>query len=257
MYGNLSDSLINLKEEEINYNDQASLETFENQMGFTNSMRQTFIPLEESWLNDTILNMSSYPGELYPFSYTEMALLNSNGEVKIGNSFLVLSADGYVEFTDGDTSKLIQYRNGDTTVLSTQNVKYYFHEASSSCSGWKNQYYIIHESTKEHAIVHLHFHAYPWKGVSEAQITSYKYKNGKFKKYRTQLGVKNGSVFYCKDCMEIIFGQSTPFKRKKAKSLSQHVANWSGLSGNRAKNNVSVCGLFEYYELEFSRTLEW
>jgi hypothetical protein len=95
------------------------------------------------------------------------------------------------------------------------------------------------------------------EGVSDAKITAFKYKNGKFKKYRTQLGVKNGSQFFCKDCFEVIFAQQKPFKRKKAKSLSQQVANWSGLSGNRAKKNESVCGLFEYYDQEFARTLTW
>jgi len=256
-WGHLSDSLLNAKEEELSYDEQVPISDFVTQMGFTNSMRDTYIPLEESWLNDTILDMATNPGNIYPFSPSEMALLNSYGEVKIGNSFIVLSDKGYVEFTDCDTTKLLQYRGGDTTVLSSQNVKYFFHESSGSCTSWKGQYYIVYENTKEHAIVHLHFRAYPWKGVSMAQITSYKFKNGKFIKYRTQLGVKNGSQFFCKDCFEVIFSQQKPFTRKKTKSLPQYIANWSGLSGNRAKKNESVCGLFEYYDQEFARTLTW
>ncbi len=258
-YGYLDDEALNDKEEEIGFNDQLPLIEFENQLGFQNSMRKAFVIAEKEWLNNEVLDPATDPSNTYVFGNAEMALLNEGGEVKIGKSLLKLTKDGFVEITDGDMNKLVRFDNGDMSVLDEPNVKTNLDEASRSanCKSWKGEDNTDKYSSDKKVIKHEHFHAYPWKGTSEAQITSYKKRGSGWVKYRMNLGVANQSYFYDNDCGSIESLGWTGWKRKKKKSISQHFASRGAFPAYRAKNNVSVIGFFEYAGKSNYDVLSW
>ena len=259
-YGNLNDSLLNEKEEEINYNDQQPLIDFENSLNFTNSMRQTYVVDEENWLNHDTLDFSSDPENIYVFENEEMSMLNVDGEVKIGTSLFKFTKDGFVEFTDGDINKLIKFDNGDMTVLDEPNVITSLTENSRStdCKWWKGETNGHKYRSNKMVKKHEHFHAYSWKCTSSVRITSYKKRGRRWKKYRTNLGVANMSYFFDNnDCDNLVAQGWSGWRRKKKKSIRKHVTFWGAFPGYRAKNNASVIGYFEYPGNSNNDVLSW
>jgi len=259
-YGYLDDSLLNEKEDEIGYNDQQAFIDFENSLNFTNSMRLVYVAAEENWLDNDSLDPATDPSNIYTFGNAEMAMLNEGGEVKIGTSLLKLTKDGFVEFTDGDVNKLIRFNNGDMTVLDEPNVVTSLDEASRSanCKPWKGENNEHKYATKKKVKKHEHFHAYPWKGTSEVQITSYKKRGRRWKRYRINLGVANQSYFYDNDDCSTVKAQGwSGWKRKNRKSISKRVASWGAFPVYRAKNNASVLGYFEYAGHSNNDWLSW
>ncbi len=259
-YGYLNDSLLNEKEEEINYNDQQPLIDFENSLNFSNSMRQIYVIKEEDWLNNDSLDISEDPSKIYVFENEEMAMLNENGEVKIGVSLLKLTKDGFVEFTDGDINKLIRFDNGDMTVLNEPNVITNLNDnsRSSDCKWWASEDNEDNYASKKKVIMHEHFHAYPWKSTSSARITSYKKRGNRWKKYRISLGVANMSYFFDNnDCDDPAAQGWTDWKRKKKKSIRQHFTIWRAFPNYKAKNSASVTGYYEYSGNDNDDTLSW
>ncbi len=259
-YSYLDDSLLNEKEDEIGYSDQQAFIDFENSLNFTNSMRQTFVIEEEDWLNHDTLDFSNDPSDKYVFANAEMAMLNEDGEVKIGIAILKLTKDGFIEFTDGDINKLIRFNNGDMSVLYEPNVVTSLDEASRSanCKPWKGENNYHEYANKKRVKKHEHFHAYPWKGTSSARITSYKKRGRRWKRYRMNLGVANQSYFYDNDDCSTLKAQGwSGWKRKRRKSISKHVASWGAFPVYRAKNNASVLGYFEYAGNNNNDWLSW
>jgi len=258
-WGYLSDSLLNLKEEQIHFEYQQPLIDFEDYLDFTNSMRQTFVQEEAAWLNHDSLDFSQDPSRDYPFSIVEMTLLNAGGEVKIGNALLKLTKYGFVYFTDGSVQKLIRFNDGDMTVLQDTTVITNLLEASRSgdCTSWKPKDDFDDYETNKRVKRHVHFHAYPWGGMSQAEITSYKKQNGSWKKYRIDLGVRDYSIFYDSDCNSVSHQECTPWKRKKDSKINKEVRAYGAFPGHRAKNDVSVEGDFEYANKSNYMMLSW
>jgi hypothetical protein len=255
-YDYLNDSLLNEKEEDVGFIYQQPLIDFENSLNFTNSMRQVFVVAEENWLDNDSLDMATDPSNTYIFSIAEMAMLNTGGEVKIGTSLLKLVKDGFVVFTDSDINKLIRFNNGDMTVLDEVNVVTSLNGDRGSCTWWKGKNYPHYYANKKKVIRHVHFHAYPWKGVSKAKITSYKKRGSKWKKYRTNLGVANQSYLRDRDCDPKIQGW-TGWKYKRAKSIKKGFTVWGAFPGLRAENGKSVYGRFVYPGNSNTRVLAW
>jgi len=259
-YGNLNDSLLNEKEDEMGYTGQQACIDFENQFSFTNSMRQVFVVEEENRLNHDTLDPATDPSNTYVFDNAEMAMLNEGGEVKIGNSLLKLTKDGFVEFTDGDINKLIRFDNGDMSVLNEPNVITSLGNAarSSNCTWWKGEDNGDRYANRKRVKKHEHFHAYPWKGTSSVRITSYKKRGRHWRRYRMRLGVANQSYFFDNnDCDNLKAQGWSGWKRKRRKSISRHVHFWGAFPGYRAKNGASVLGYFEYAGKSNNDWLSW
>ena len=96
LYSNLSEEAYDAKQTEVGYNEQQPLIDAEISLSFVNSMRQSYVDIENTWMSNTELDMATYPKKEYPFSFAEMTLLNSSGEVKIGNAILKLTKNGYL-----------------------------------------------------------------------------------------------------------------------------------------------------------------
>jgi hypothetical protein len=257
-YGHLSDSLLNDMEDQLNYDDQAPMENFESQLGFSNSLRNVFNSLEAIWLSDTARTLASHPVSQYPLSGAEMTLLNSSGEVMIGDTILKISLNGYIAFTDGDFNKLNQFNNGDSSILSHSSVIYHFRDWFSDCEPWiwSNSQLIV--NSNKLLVMVLTFHAYPWKSVSAATILSYKKLIGNlYRSYRTSLGVCNTSLFYDEMCLWDEAGGCSMWKTKKRTKYSRYVADWGDYPNHRAKNGKSITGEFEFYNTYAARSLVW
>jgi len=256
----LNEDELNAKADSIGFNEQQPLIDFENNLNFTNSMRFVFTEHENAWLYNDSLDPATNPSNTYVFSHEEMAMLNNNGEVKIGDSILILSKKGFILIKDGSLTTLGAIENGDSSVLDDRNVITNVNEENDkgACTSWKgrNSDPVIYASDKR-VIKHVHFHSYPWKGVSSAEITSYKKKSsGGWKKWAMYMGVINQSYFRDSDCKSGPQGTSG-WKIKEAKSVEQNFANWAALPAFRAENGQSVFGFYLYAGLSDYYGLAW
>lgn len=263
-YGYLDEEALNAKEAEIGYTDELPLMNLENSLNFISSMRRAFKDAEADWLNNATLDPATDPSITYSYENVEMALLNSDGEVKIGGQILKLTVDGFVWITNADFNTLIAFNNGDMSTLTQPNVVTNITETSGSlkstnsgeCTWWREKNLEDPYATNRKVFKHVHFHAYPWKGVSQAEITSYKKTAGLWFKYRMQLGVKNQTFFKDNDCYSFS-SESSPWKRENAKSIDVSIPKWGAFPGLRAKNGESVYGQFEYAGYSNSFVLSW
>lgn len=259
-YGSLSESAYNDKLKETGFDDQQALIEFETMYNIPGTMRQAYVATEEEWLNNDILDPVRDPSNIYVYSNVEMTLLNPDGEVKIGDFILKLTKDGFIEIADMDVPTLIRIKNGDMTALSeptvTTNIEIDGGGKSGDCSSSKSRNYIDPYQSNFKVKKHVHFHSYPWKGVSEAEITSYKKSGNKWEKYSINLGVANQSYFRDKNCYPKS-QEWSGWKRKNAKSISKSVSFWGAFPQYRAENGQSVYGYFEYAGFSNSMVLTW
>ena len=255
----LSDSLLNEKEIETGFKYHQPLIEFEKSLNFTNSMRQIFVLEEEDWLNHEDLDEKTDPSLIYVFDIFEMTMLNEDGEMKIGNSLIKLTNEGFVEFKDGDINKLIRFNNGDMSVLDDTNVFTNLNEnpPKSDCVSWKGANVWDTYANNKKVNKKVHFHSWPWKGSSEAQITSYRYRNHRWSEYRMSLGVALQSKFYGPGCETLNVSAWSGWKRLPRKNLVKYYNNWGSFQFNRAKNGDSVVGYFEYAGNSNTLVLSW
>lgn len=259
-WSNLDDDALNDKEEEIGFVDYQPLIDFENAYKIPSSMRQSFEQAENDWLGKAELDDKADPSLTYSFDMVEMALLNANGEVKIGDFILKLTNKGFVKIDNVDVATLIRINEGDVTAYEeptvTHNIE--FGEGDKgTCTNWKQKNYTDEYVVGSRKVVkHVHFHSYPWKGTSCAKITSYKKRRGKWKKYRMNLGVANQSYFRDNNCSGSV-AKWSGWKRKKRKSIEKNNSSWGAFPQYRAEKNVSVIGYYEYSGNSNQNFLTW
>lgn len=262
-WSNLSDEDLESKETEVGFVDHQPLVDFENAYNVPSSLRQVFYAAEEQWLNNEELVPENSPSLVYPFGMAELTLLNSDGMVKIGDKIIQLTKKGFVQIANLDIATVIRIKNGDMTALNEPTVTTNIEldngggKSGTDCSRWAaKEDYKYYDYNNKKVKRHVHFHSYPWKGVSEADITSYKKKNGSWKRHKTNLGVADQSYFRDNDCNSSLSGWSG-WKRKKRESISERVASWGAFPQYRAENGVSVIGYFEYPGYSNSLVLTW
>lgn len=204
-WGHLDEDALNAKEDELGFVYYQPLINFENAYNITSSMRQSFERAEDIWLNNEELDAETDPSWEYCFDLAEMTLLNTYGEVKIGDVLLKLSDRGYVRIDSLDVTTLIRIRNGDLSAYLEPTVTTNIDlddgmKNNSDCKSWKGANYWHYYQTNRRVKMHVHFHNYPWKAVSKAKLTSYRKSGGNWKKHRMMLGVANQSIFYDTNC---------------------------------------------------------
>jgi len=135
-YNNLDEDALNEKEEEIGFNDEQPLLDFEEHFGFY-SLRRHVLEAEEQWLNHEVLDENSDPTSNYDYLFDEeMALLNRDAEVIIGESIYKLIDSGYYEIIDGDINTLSILDNISPENVLPDNVVY--NDGSSNCSSCRS-----------------------------------------------------------------------------------------------------------------------
>lgn len=259
-WSSLSDDALNAKEVEVGFVDHQPLINFETAYSIPVTLRQIYVALEAQWLNNEELVMESDPALTYPFSAVELTLLNADGMVKIGDDIIQLSKNGFIQIANLDIETVIRIKNGDMTALEEPSVTTSIEGEggkSKGCTNWASKEdFMPYNNNNKRVKRHVHFHSYPWKGVSEADITSYKKSGSSWNKYKMDLGVANQSYFRDVNC-NAGPQEWTGWKRKKAKSISERVANWGAFPQYRAENGVSVIGYFEYDVYSNSLVLTW
>jgi len=258
-YSYLDEEALNEMEKKIGFVDQQPLLDFENEFNFTNSMRQVFVVEEQKWLNNDELDSLTNPSKIYVFDIEEMTLLNKDGEVKIGESILKMTKDGFLWIKDGDLSILDRFNKGDLSVFKEPNVVTNLDEVTGKgdCSSWKGRDYTHAYASNRKVILHVHFHSWPWKGAGQSEITSYKKSGSSWNKYSMSLSVRCDSKFRDKDCMFWTAGGTTGWKTKTAKSIEQTFNSWGSFPAYRAENGNSIIGGFEYNGYSNGLSLIW
>lgn len=259
MWGYLDGDLLEAKEEEVGFVDHQPLIDFEDYYNIPSTMRQYYVAAETIWLDNDELDLTTDPALRYCFSMAEMTLLNPLGEVKIGSTLYKFTEKGYVQIANTDVATLIRIDDGDITAYDeptvTTNIEFNG-GGKGSCTGWKGYNSEHPYANKRKVKRHVHFHAYPWKAVSKAELTSYKKKNnGNWKKYRISMGVANQTYFrtyYCNPATSMW----ASYKYKTRKSYSRGNTNW-GTAIRRAENGQSVIGYFKYAGNTTSLVLSW
>lgn len=253
-YGHLSEELLNAKEEEIGFNTYKPLIDFEKQYNIPRSMRQDFSDAQTQWLSSPVLSAETNPMNEYPFGSIEMALLNSNGEVKIGSNILKLTHKGFVYIANTDVRTLIRINSGDITAFKehtvTTNIDYDGSNNggfnSTSCTNWRKKEVPLEYDGNKKVIVHVHFHAYPWKSVAASEINSFIKKNNKWKPYRTRLCIDVKTRLADINCVRNVSEGYDVNGPKQQKNMTVHVADWGNFPGHRAINGESVFGTFSF-----------
>ncbi|NPD47732.1 hypothetical protein [Lentimicrobium sp. S6] len=248
-YSYLSDSLLNEKEDEIGFDEWQPLNDFINYYGFTNSMKLSFEQAEADWLDNEVLDTLNSPHQEYIFGIEEMTLLNSEGEVKIGDSILKLTSRGFVYITDGDLVKLIKVRDEDWSVLSDPNVISNIDLSKGTCAtcdGWERDYnWDYYDNDKKKVYMQISFHAYPWYAVCKSKIVSYKKYWYGWGRYRRTLGANNQAAFWDSNCAAGPNNYYTDWKYKTRRSYSRYHFEWS--SNTMYKTRSGYCyGQFYY-----------
>jgi hypothetical protein len=223
-------------------------------------MRQAFQLAETEWLDNEELDMETDPSRVYSFDMAEMTLLNADGEVKIGDVLLKLTNKGFVKIENADVATLIRIKEGDLTAYLeptvTTNIDF-DGGGKGDCTNWKGKDYPHEYVTGSRKVIkHVHFHSYPWKGVSKAEITSYKKSGSKWEGYKMNLGVANQSYFRDNNCSGSL-AMWSGWKHKKSKSIKKGNTSWGAFPQYRAEKDVSVFGYFQYAGYSNQNVLTW
>ena len=207
-------------------------------------MKSAFEIEETNWLNNEILDTTIHPHIKYNFDITEMTLLNTEGEVKIGDSILKLTKEGYAYIVDGNVSTLIRIRAGDETAYNEPNVITNIDESKALCDGWEYDDHWDPYANKRKVYVAINFHSYPWKISSRSKIISYKKKwNGNWKRYRISLGAANQVYWWDRWC-DYKGSSYSNYKYKYRKSYSRYTTYWGSILNWKTQSGYTYGGYY-------------
>lgn len=193
-YSSLSKDSLNLKEEEIGFNEKQPLLDFADFFMY-HSLYMRIDSLENIWLNNTILDDANEPDNHFIFELALRAILNADCEVQIDDIIYKITGDGYFTTPSGNF-KSLQLLDKDPTNTHLIKDVFYSGDDCSSCkatgcnsnkrqSGYK--YNSAHDKRIKYVVSHW---THPWDRRCAAKTDNYK-KNGWFwKKYRTNCFAK-------------------------------------------------------------------
>jgi len=246
-WGYLDDDALNAKEEELGFDSEKPLTDFENQNDFY-SLRNKYYEEENTWLNHDVLDENNDPNDkdIFDFDEAEMALMNPKGEIKIGSKIYKYVETGILKINDGDFEKLIQYNDGDMSVLNDPNVEFET-KTDLQCDAWMTtkdyHYYTSTRRVKRKIKIRSVTSTY---AKFKAKIISYKKRssgNGwKRKRIWLDVGVQTYSF-----CGNVDAPGWSGYKHKKRKKLKKKMTFWNNSNHLRAQKYAgSVVGRFKY-----------
>lgn len=274
-WNHLDDDALNNKEEELGFDSEKPLTDFENQVGLQ-SLRQKYLIAEETWLNNEDLNNITDPDNnlIYDFDDIEMSLTNVLGEVMIGNVIYKKLNDDeaeeinaitstnqqsiYLVIEDGDFETLIEFNNGNTSVVNNNNV---IIDSSSSttvdCDTKKSKNEILNTASDKRikAKIKVRRGFGPWAGKIKSKMISYKKKGNRWKRWRTRISAGlNGIVRndLCHPTLEL--NESRSIKRKKKSKYEYQ--DWNALYHPKVENG-KFKGVFYQNGVTKELVLSW
>jgi len=254
-YAELSDEELNAIELTTGFVSQQPLIDFENQYGFTNSLRKKYNELEAIWLNNEELDPTTDPDNTIYFSAAEQTLINEHQEVMVAGKVYVFSKmSNTFEVHDEYGASLAKINNNED-VSQDPNITSY-EKSNGSCTVWRSSDSFDPYATNKKAKRIATFRWLPYYAKSKVKVISYKRTGNSWQTWRTDLGVGVQTYLYNGSCSTITAQGWSGMKRKKRKKLKKTFTNW-GNSVLQAKNNISVSGTYEYNGHSSNYKLQW
>nr|WP_322624463.1 hypothetical protein [uncultured Flavobacterium sp.] len=237
----MTDDALNTLEDQTAYNVDKVLVDFENNLGFTNSLRKTYYAQESAYLADDVLDDNKDPDAKYLFADEELSLLNNNQEVMVAGEIFRFNLDGYTVYN----SSYVQ--TGSFSVTAT----------GGSCKSWKSSHSwveYINNAKKVKRIATIR--SFPSYCKTKVRVISYRKLSSGWKRYRTKLGVGvQANLYAAGKCDNVVNSGASGVKRKRRKALSKQMTTWGGFY--TAKSGISVNGSYEYNGYYSSYSLQW
>jgi len=278
-WAHLDEESLNLKEEELNFDSEKPMTDFENSIGLQ-SLRQKYLAEEEVWLNNEILDEATDPDikPEYDFDNKEMVLLNKYAEVQIGSTIIKQLSSKEIELindmkrfggqknvqlieegaslviADADYNTLIDFNNGDSSVVEQDNVTVQ-QSTTSDCKYFRtNNKTIYYDNGGRKVKLRVKFgNVTNFYFEAKARIKAYKKKRSRWKKRRTNLGVKVATGTFCEDD----YRYDKSWKRKRRKRLARRIIRFGAGNKHAKSTGESVAGGFEYAGNSTTLRLEW
>ena len=285
-WGHLNDEDLNAKEDELNFDSEKPLTDFENTIGLQ-SLRQKYIHAEDAWLDNEVLDEATDPdaNPIYDFDENELAVMNTLAEVQIGTTiikklskeeynlvnqelgkssnvkgkFTVPYEDTYLVIEDSDYDALIDFNNGDVSVVNNDNVSTSGSPSALSCKYGKTRRKFFNTTSGKRikAVIKVPQPRWGANGKVKSKIKSYKKKWYGWKKWRTKIDVGAKGIVYNTSCTFTDFADLDNWKgekrRKKLKYRFYGGSNW----GSHIVENGELKGQYKQNGIVKELALTW
>lgn len=186
-YSNLDEEAINVKEDEIKFNEEKPLLDFNKQLNFK-SLYKKISTEEEEWLRQDELDFDNDPDNHFILEDEVRAILNTDAELMIGDKIYKYNKDGYFEIANGSLKILAELSNGVSNYFSLpNNVKFVGDDGSrgDGCNSNKRNSDKKDDGDKRMKWVVSHW-THVWGRRVAAKVDNYKKRKWSgWKKYRT------------------------------------------------------------------------
>lgn len=283
-WGHLNDDDLNAKEEELNFDSEKPLTDFENQIGLQ-SLRQKYIQAEYAWLDNEVLDEATDPdaNPIYDFDENELAVMNTLAEIQIGTTivkkltkeefnlvnqelgkssnskgkFTVPYEDTYLVINDSDYDALIDFNNGDVSVVNNDNVSTSGSSSATSCKygKTKRRYIDTAPGKRIKAVIKVPQPRWGANGKVKSKIKSFKKKRRGWKKWRTRIAAGAKGNVYNSNCNNESFyiNQLGSEKRRKKRVYKWDNPTW----GSHIVKNGELKGLYKQNGVLKELALAW
>jgi hypothetical protein len=285
-WGYLNEDDLNAKEEELNFDSERPLTEFENQIGLQ-SLRKQYLLAEETWLNNNVLDVTADPDNnpIYDFDESEMAVMNTLAEVQIGTTIIkkltdkevnlinnqitiknansknqktmLIKEDATLMIKESDYDALIDFNNGDYSVINNNNVSITNSTTTTSCKYAEEVRAEIGGGSDKFCkiLIKVPSPSFGWNGKVKSKIVSYKKGFLGWRKWRTSIATGARGNVYSANCdnSPTYINKSTGTRKKK-----KQVYTWRNKSfGSHKVENGGMTGLFTYNNVVKELKLTW
>lgn len=248
-YGDLSDDEMDAIAQNIGYDDYQPLIDFEEQHGFTNSMRKNMKALEEIWLANEELDPETDPDNDNVFDIFDQTLYNEVGELMLAGKVLSYDKPNFdYEILSDYENSLVKINNGED-VSNDPNIDL-FEKSSSSCIFWKEQHDWHQFSNNRKVKRKVKVRRY-WGGtqiITTAKIVSHRKKRfGWARSGSMPIGVKNETKLHNAQCNPTSVNPSPLYNSpKKRKEAIARITVRNGGAVYTIKKNFGLKGTYYY-----------
>lgn len=250
---NLTDEQLNAIEISTGFNVYQPLIDFENQYSFTNSLRPAFNLLEEQWLSNAELDLSTAPSNTILFDAIEQALLNDQQEVMIAGKIYVFGKPDFSYEISGDYGVSLAKINNGEDVTNDPNIV--VSSKGGACKTWTSSSDFHDYSNDRKVLRTLTIRSVPFVCKTKSEVNAYKKRGSRWEKHRTNLGVTLQIHLKDQSCDKNKLSGYKSESVKNRRSRTVRMYNWGYGYALRAQNNASVNGTFKYGSLTTYKTL--
>lgn len=283
-WSHLNDDDLNAKEEALNFDSEKPLTDFENQNGLQ-SLRQKYLDEEKAWLNNDVLDVRSNPDNKpeYDFDSHEMSVLNSLAEVQIGSTITKQLSSNEIELInssiqkgsskrykaqimddarliikDADYNALIDFNNGDVSVIDNDNVTVTNSSSTTTCRYSREQRKDFTISSNKKfimAVIKVRPPTLGYNGKIKTKIKSYKKGLFGWRKWRTKIDAGARGNVYNTNC-----NNSPTYinKWRGVKRRKKRIFKWRNNSfGSHKVENGGMAGLYKHNNVVKELALTW